>query len=421
MDRVVSGPEIGQAEAAQEPTLSGDGSPPPFRLRRRLLGIAAGLAAIGLFRLLAGRPELAEAVAGSPVLVGGVRTLSLATGIVPISLAELVVALVLLRQATGGLAGLVQIRRGEDRLLRALGRGGLRLAQDVGILVAVFVLLWGIQHTRPSLEERLGLEPTGHVSVEELEVLARTAVHAANDAYRDLHGSADSGVPTPVPSMDRLHGELNSAWQRVVERYGLPSTAASSRGSPKSFLTSSLVRRFGIAGMYFPFTGEALVLADLPGVLAPKEVAHEMAHQRGFASESDANALAFLVSRHARDPMVRYSGYVFLQGQLVGALAAHDPLLARALHRELLPGIVRDLEERRRYWAVARGWTRAVSVSLNDAMLKAHGVPDGIASYRGSTRVLVLLARERGPDELFSGLRPLPGSVEEPPLPGKGS
>jgi len=392
---------VGPSTSAREGEGREERSSPPLRLRRRLLGIAAGLAAIGLFRFLSGRPELAESVAGSPLLAGLTRSLSVTTGIVPVSLAELVVTVVVLRQVVGGIGGLKQLRRGEDRAERTLLRGGLRLSQDAGVVVALFVLLWGIQHTRPSLQERLGLDAAGQVSAHELENLARAAVAAANEAYRQVHGVPDAGVPTQAPPLSRLRRELDSSWGRVVEELGLPASAAPTRGPPKRFIASPMVRRFGVAGMYFPFTGEALVLSDLPGVLAPKELAHEMAHQRGFASESDANALAFLVARQAEDPAIRYAAYVFLQGQLVGSLARMEPGRAVAVQRELLPGVIRDLEDRRRYWEVARGWTRAVSVSLNDAMLRAHGVPDGIASYRGSTWVLVALARERGAEVLF--------------------
>ncbi len=366
---------------------------PPLRVRRRLAGVGAGAAAVLLFGLLHSRPDLAEAVLAQGILPAFVRSLSLLTGLVPFAVAELMVAGVVLLLGVGLVR---EMRRGDDRLPRAALRGGLRLGHDLGIVVALFVVLWGLQHARPGLEDRLEIEAVGEVDVEELAPLATAAVRSANELYLEIHGTRDAGVPTAAPPRAEIHGKLDRAWEEVVARYRLPPRTTLSHGSPKAFLLTPVVRRFGVAGMYFPFTGEALLLSDLPGVLMPKEMAHEMAHQRGFASESDANVLAFLVAREAHDPRIRYAGYIFLQRQLLGAVAHLDLERAQTIAAGRHPGVTRDLEDRNRYWEAARGWTRQVGVGLNHAMLRAHGVPDGIASYQGSTWIFVALARKEG-------------------------
>lgn len=374
-------------------------APVPFR--RRLSGIAAGIVAVGFLLLLRTQPGLAEGLYGSGPLAALPRWLSRATGIVPVSLAELFVAAVLGRQVLGMIHGLrSSARPPPPAALRLLFRGALRLGQDVGVLLALFAVLWGGQYARPDLESRLGLPEPGTVELTELEGLARLAVEEANRYYREIHGSDDAGRPTLRAEVDELRPELEAAWSRLALRHDLPERAGHPHGRAKGFLLTALLRPFGVAGMYFPFTGEALLLADLPGVLLPKEKAHEMAHQRGFASESDANALAFLVAREAHDPRIRYSAYVFLQNQLLATMAGLSPERARALMEDRSPGVVRDLEDRARYWARARGWTRWVGLSLNDLMLRAHGVSEGVASYQGSVRVFVALARAQGPDAL---------------------
>jgi hypothetical protein len=378
---------------------------PPLRLRRRLVGIGAGLAAFGLFRLLSSRPGLAEHLAGAGPLPALGRTLSLTTGVLPFSVAEAVVLVVIGRQIGGLLGGIGDLRGGHDRLGRTFLRGGLRLGQDAGVLVALFVALWGIQYARPGLEERLGIEVSGPVSAQELERLARAAVETSNRLYFTVHGSRDIGEPTPAPPRRELVPELERAWERVARHHGLPERAARSHGAPKAFLATPAVRRLGVAGMYFPFTGEALVLSDLPGVSLPRDMGHEMAHQRGFASESDANVLAFLVAREAMDPLINYSAYVFLQRQLISALAVRDPGAAMEVIQARYPGVQRDVESHTGYWRGARGWTRTMSLTLNHAMLRAHGVPGGIASYRGSTWVFTALAREGGVEALLPPVR----------------
>jgi hypothetical protein len=375
--------------------------PPPLCLGRRLSGIAAGVGALALFHFLRRRPEVAEALAGSGPLAGLPRLLSHVTGVIPISLVELLVLAFLARQGVALTRGLAELGRGEDEWGRSLLRGGLRAGQDAGWVLAAFVLLWGVHHARPGLEHRLGVTSAGEVEVGELVALARRAVEVSNRLYVEIHGGEDVGRPTQASDLGTVARELEEGWRRLATDPRMPSMLGVSFGRPKPMLASPALRRFGISGMYIPFTGEALVLRDLPGATLPRAAAHEMAHQRGIAGESDANVLAFLVTRQASDPVVRYSGYLFLQAQLMGALARLDRERVAELIRLRHPGVQRDLEAQARYWEVARGWTRSVGVALNDAMLRAHGVAEGVASYQGSVWVLIALAREEGPEVLF--------------------
>lgn len=372
--------------------------------RRRLAGIALGILAWLAFLLLAGRPQLAEAVAGSGPIPELRRWLSLLSGVIPFSLMEFVVVAVLLRQGEGIWRGLALFRRGAVTLPRTFLAGGLRLGQDVGVLLLLFYLFWGFQYARPGLEERLGIDASGEVWVEELRPLAESAVERANLLYREIHGSPDGGTPTPPPSISSMVPSLEEGWNRTRTEYDLPENVTRRYGAPKSFLATEVMKRFGVAGMHFPFTGEALILRDLPGAERGRDLGHEMAHQRGFASESDANVLGFLVARESSDLVTRYGAYFFLQRQLVSALQRISPPAAREVARTRDPGIVRDLQDLSAFWEPARGTAGAIGSRVNDAMLRSHRIPEGVASYQGSVWVFVALARERGGEALFGSL-----------------
>jgi hypothetical protein len=126
-----------------------------------------------------------------------------------------------------------------------------------------------------------------------------------------------------------------------------------------------------------------------------------MAHQRGFASESDANVLGFLASRGSSDPVTRYGAYFFLQRQLISALQRVSPAAAREVARMRDPGITRDLEHTREFWRPAQGIAGTIGSRVNDAMLRTHRIPEGVASYQGSVWVFIALAREGGDRALF--------------------
>ncbi|MSR22017.1 MAG: DUF3810 domain-containing protein [Gemmatimonadetes bacterium] len=374
---------------------------PPLRLRRYLLGAMLGVMGWVGYWLLSSNPAVAEFVAGSGPVPWLRRYLSRATGIAPFSLAEFVVIAVALRQGIGLARGTGTIRRREDGARRTIARGGLRFAHDVGILVFLFYVLWGFQYARPNLATRLGIEPGGEVSTDELRSLAARSVEITNELYREIHHRDDAGEPTAAPALRSLVPALEEGWSRVQAQYDLPASVSSSFGAPKGFLATPLVKRLGLAGVHFPYTGEALVLRDLPGVLLGKELGHEMAHQRGFASEADANVLGFLAAKESPDPILRYAAYSFLQRQLVLALQGVSTEGASVVTGARLPGVERDLQDLNLYWEPARTPVAAVATRVNDAMLRSHGIEEGVGSYAGSTWVFIALARERGADALF--------------------
>ncbi len=341
------------------------------------------------------------------------RFLSLATGWIPFSLAEFVVALVVGRQVVGLVGGVREYRGRVDAPGRLALRGGLRFAQDLGILLFLFYLLWGIHYARPGVEDRLDLPQRGPVPTEELRELAEVLVERTNALYLEVHGTPDLGGPTPRPALDSLLPELEAAWEKAREGWGLRNRVARPHGAPKVFLLTPLVRPFQIAGMYFPYTGEALVMADLPGAQLPKDLAHEMAHQRGTARESDANVLAYLVTIGAEDPRIRYSGTLFLQRQFLATLIPLDPEGAATLIESRYPGVQRDVDAIREYWLRSRGPVGEASTRMNDAMLRSHGIPEGVASYGGSVWVVAALARREGIEAVTAPLRLPPPAPNE--------
>jgi hypothetical protein len=126
-----------------------------------------------------------------------------------------------------------------------------------------------------------------------------------------------------------------------------------------------------------------------------------MAHQRGFASESDANVLSFLVGRTAPDLRVRYAAHAFIQRQLVAALRRASRDAAREVTRARLPGVTRDYQALSEYWEPAQNPVSRVATRVNDRMLRSHGIPEGVDSYQGSIWVFIAIARERGIEALF--------------------
>jgi len=88
-----------------------------------------------------------------------------------------------------------------------------------------------------------------------------------------------------------------------------------------------------ITGVYTFFTGESNLNVNFPDYTLPYTAAHELAHQRGFAREDEANFIAFLVCDASDDPYIRYSGYVGMYQYVMNALYRADKELYREVYR----------------------------------------------------------------------------------------
>lgn len=398
-ERGGEGAERDAARPARRGGSSG-GRPADRRLRPRrpLLLLAAGAACFLLSRLASHAPGLVEAVYGTRLGVWIPLALSRITGWIPFPLGELLMAALLAAWLWWAVRGAVDVVRGRRRLRNALGGAGLRLAADVGLIVVLFYVLWGFDYARAPLAGRLGLPAGTGADTAEIARLAREELLATNAAYRRIHGSEDAGHPTRLAGgPGKLREGLEAGWRSAVRLLGLPGSLLPARGPVKSFVPDRLLSGFGISGFFFPWTGEAIVDAGEPALLLPFDMAHEKAHQRGFAPENEASFMGWLAATRSPDPRVAYAGHAVAQLHLVSVLARSDPERAKALAGERLPGVRRDIRDYADY--LRRTQIRLATEAttrVNDAYLKANQVPGGVQSYGRVVRLLVSWARAHG-------------------------
>ena len=107
-----------------------------------------------------------------------------------------------------------------------------------------------------------------------------------------------------------------------------------SAGRPKRTLFNFYFTRVSIDGMTGPFFLETLANGTLLPFERAATVAHEWSHLAGYADESEANFVGWLVCMRGPAP-VQYSGWLSLYGTVVGALprSDRDELIAAARRR----------------------------------------------------------------------------------------
>ena len=381
----------------------------PLRARRPRLSPAAWVAVaswlvVGALLAFGRSPALVERLFAGGAGQALARAVAGLTGRVPFGLAEPVAVAV----ALWLLVPLVRAVRDVARRRRAAGPALvaelLRLVVTAGVGVAIFYAAWGLNYARLDLEVRLGWEglaaPVAQAeATEELAKFAGDLVEATNAAYREATATPDLGVPSGADlDLAALDRALDSGYVRAAALLGAEPGFSAPRGPAKPVLASDLMSRLGVSGVYFPWTGEANYNRLVPRAQLPLVIAHEKAHQRGIASEDEANFVGYVASALADDPYARYSGLLFAQRQLLFELQERDPERAEALLDRRLPGVQRDVDAAREFWARYEGPLREVQTRSNDTYLKLNGVEEGVASYDRSAELILLFARANGGD-----------------------
>jgi hypothetical protein len=253
----------------------------------------------------------------------------------------------------------------------------------LGVGFASFLVLWGLNYQREPLAYTMGMLPRA-VSPWELSSIGQTLVGEVNNLYGAAYDLADSSTPGVMPiSITDLYQVLEQSFQSE------PLLGAASQGGlspPKPLRFSNLMTRMGISGYYIPYTGEATYNQQVPSAELPFVLAHEKAHQRGYAREDEADFVAFLVCVESPDPYVQYSGYLYAMRELARADSAGFNELFTALEQG--PGS--DLRTSREFWANGPHPALSLLVSyVNDAHLRANRVSSGIGNYGEDVPLIV--------------------------------
>ena len=159
--------------------------------------------------------------------------------------------------------------------------------------------------------------------------------------------------------------------------------------TPKKMFFSRLFSAMNFTGFYSPYTGESNLNVDSPACLLPANIAHELAHQRGIASEQECNFLAVAAAVSSEDPAYQYSGYLMGYIHLSNALYRADPERWAEIRGLLPEEAAADLRYHSAYWAQFEGLTAKVSTAIYDNALRSYGQTAGIQSYGTVVDLLV--------------------------------
>lgn len=294
------------------------------------------------------------------------------TGLFPIPASELMIGGLVL----GSLTWLFfALRRRNGKALR---RGLCRLIWVACAAVFLFVFLYGVHHTAPSLASQMGLQ-VGKYSTAQLEAFVAQTVEQVNGLAaqmpRNEEGTCDFGRFHPMAK------QVSAEYMRLANEYTVFDRSRAGLVK-RSFFGGRIMSYIDLAGYYFPWAAESTVSSDVVDTHIPFNIAHETAHAIGIGPEAECNFAAWLACKDSEDLRFRYSGWLLAYIYASNALYTSD---YDAWHRQfetLCPEAVHDLQVLNQSLARFENTkTNELGSRANDALIKATGQAEGIRSY----------------------------------------
>lgn len=182
--------------------------------------------------------------------------------------------------------------------------GGLLGLACLGLTAwGLYCVLWGVNYYADGFQEKSGIYAQP-VEIDELERVTRYFAENLRDLADEIPRD-DNGI-FAVPR-DEIFAESTTIYDNISREF--PFLARQDR-VPKKMFFSRLFSAMNFTGFYSPYTGESNLNVDSPACLLPADITHELAHQRGIASEQECNFLAVAASTASDSVTYQYSGYL---------------------------------------------------------------------------------------------------------------
>ena len=259
----------------------------------------------------------------------------------------------------------------------------LKILSYLSVFYFFFHILWGLNYYRLPLFEKLKIDK--EYSNQDLLKFTKQLIEKTNSIHIQITKNDTSKVVFPYSQEQvfemNLNGYQNLSKQIPSFNYEHPSIKKSLFSLPLSYM--------GFSGYLNPFTKEAQVNYKIPMYNFPTTVTHEMAHQLGYASESEANFIGFLASINNQNIYFQYSGYNHALHYCLSNWRFRDEVQFKKLLKTVHPGIIKNYKESEDFWDNYESFVETGFHLFYDRFLKINQQKDGIEGYSRFVDLLV--------------------------------
>lgn len=259
----------------------------------------------------------------------------------------------------------------------------LEIAKGLSIFYFLFHLLWAFNYYRAPLFEKMNIEK--EYSNVDLLRFTKLMIQKTNEVQLSITNNPNTKVES-ILTQEAIFQKSPNGYQNLEKlhsffRYENPSIKKSIISLPLTYM--------GFSGYLNPFTNEAQVNDKMPKSNFPFTVCHEMAHQIGYASESEANFIGFLAVTQNDDIYFKYAGYSNALRYCLRNWEVRDPELGLKLITEINPGVLENYKEAEAFWLEYESAIEDGFKIFYDHFLKANQQEEGLKSYSKFLNLLV--------------------------------
>ncbi|HSC52218.1 MAG TPA: DUF3810 domain-containing protein [Phnomibacter sp.] len=332
-------------------------------------------------------PVFIERVYANGIYPHIASAMRLVFGWIPFSVGDLLIGLLILYVIRSLYRGIVKIRRKQWHWKSALFSSRKILFAVLSVYV-MFHVLWGFNYYRLGSAHLLKIQPEEYSNAD-VDSLLQTLNHKLGELNKDSAGI----LQHQSKKRSELLQDAMSAYNAGTSQF---SFLQFNHASLKPNALGPLQSYTGYSGYLFPFTAEAQVNFNAPTYTLPFTVCHEMAHQLGFGSESEANMIGFLACRSSTNIAFVYSAYADMHGYALHEMWKRDSVRAKQLNKEV-PAILKQHRKEFAIWAKQHeSFMQPVLNYVYQHYLYSTNQPQGLQSYNRVVAWLIAYAKKYG-------------------------
>jgi len=258
------------------------------------------------------------------------------------------------------------------------------IGSTLSILYFCFYLFWGLNYYRNPLQKSMKIKIPKY-DIEELTFLTEKLLMKTQEIHFKLTQNDTIPVQTVFTQTELLNKTINGydflAKKHPQFTYNYPIVKKSIFSTPMSYA--------GFSGYLNPLTGEAHVNYNSLDFNIPATASHEVAHQIGYANESEANFIGYLAAINNPDLLFQYSGYLMaLQYSLTNVYRA-DKELYKEINNRLPIGVKKNLSDNFKQFKKYKNPLKPYFHKVYSLFLKANHQKDGMKSYGKMVGLLI--------------------------------
>lgn len=251
----------------------------------------------------------------------------------------------------------------------------LSLVGFVSVFYFLFNLLWALNYLRVPMYQKLNIER--EYSQEDLLVFTKQLIQKTNGIHSQLVQHDSVKVTLPY-SQEQIFEKAQNGYDKLAKTFPYLTYE---KHSVKPSLLSLPLTYMGFGGYLNPFTNEAQVNNMVPKHNFVVTTAHEMSHQIGIGSESEANFVGFMATIHNDDKYFQYCGYSYALRYCLGNLEDLQEGSTKELLLQIHPGILKNFQETQDFWDSHQTFIDVIFHQFYDKFLKINQQKDGLESY----------------------------------------